>query len=162
MKMMIEIRDGAICNIAATGECSIYIVDHDEIKKGGMLDEGELEAAREACQPDRITWELDDDCNDTTPEFITCLDEALEEYAPPEKTGTITGYYDAGGYWIEDQDGKILYQAGNNPHESTGTIDSGLPLETIKGFCEKTGQEMADELNATFAGVFESDDNLGE
>ena len=47
----------------------------------------------------------------------------------------IIGYYNLDGYRIEDNlDGEVLYEAGNNPLESTSYVDrsDGLPLETIR------------------------------
>ena len=73
----------------------------------------------------------------------------------------IIGYYDLDGYRIEDNlDGDVLYDAGNNPFESSSHVDrkDGLPLETIKEYCERTGKEMAKELNAVFLGAFEEEE----
>lgn len=79
MKIMIEVRGGLVNNIVATGEVSIYLVDHDEIERGETVEEM-LEDATRAFQPDLITWELHSDSNDVTPEFDKCLEEAIEEY----------------------------------------------------------------------------------
>lgn len=97
MKMIIEISGGCITNIVSTQECSIYLVDHDNIKRSGLLDEGELEAAREAIQPDRITYEGDHVATpgaSATPEFDACLEEALSEYTdrPCLSDGGFTNY----------------------------------------------------------------------
>ena len=70
---------------------------------------------------------------------------------------TLTGYYNKNGYRIEDESGNALYHAGNNPLESSSVIENGLPIETLKDFCEQTGKEMADELSADFVGAFEDE-----
>jgi len=74
----------------------------------------------------------------------------------------IIGYYNLDGYRIEDNlDGEILYEAGNNPLESSSHVDraDGLPIETIREYCERTGKEMATELKAEFLGAhYEEDD----
>lgn len=72
MKIMIEVSGGVVNNIVATQECSIYLVDHDNIKERG---ENTLNA-REAFQPDYITYEG----HAETPKFNHSLNEALEEY----------------------------------------------------------------------------------
>jgi hypothetical protein len=69
----------------------------------------------------------------------------------------IIGYYNLDGYRIEDNlDGEVLYEAGNNPLESSSHVDraDGLPLHTIKEYCERTGREMAEELSAAFVGAY--------
>ena len=69
----------------------------------------------------------------------------------------IIGYYDLDGYRIEDNlDGEVLYEAGNNPLESSSHIDhaDGLPIEKIIEYCILTGQEMAAELKAEFRGAY--------
>ena len=78
MKIMIEVRGGLVNNIVATGEISIYLVDHDEVERGETVEEM-IEDATRAFQPDRITWELHNDSNDVTPEFDKCLEEAVDE-----------------------------------------------------------------------------------
>ena len=66
----------------------------------------------------------------------------------------VIGYYNKNGYTINDvETGEELYCAGNNPLESTGVIENGLPLETIKQYCEQTGKEIAVENNAEFIGI---------
>jgi hypothetical protein len=59
-----------------------------------------------------------------------------------------------------DEKGNVLYEAGNNPLESSSYVawDEGLPIETIKQFCEVTGKEMEKELNAEFIGMEEEED----
>ena len=73
----------------------------------------------------------------------------------------IIGYYDLDGYRIEDNlDGEVLYEAGNNPLESSSHVDraDGLPIEKIIEYCVLTGQEMSRELKAGFKGVFLSEE----
>lgn len=72
MKITIEVSGGAVTNIVATQECSIYLIDHDNMAEKGSVDD-----AKQAMQPYRITWEegLDD-----TPDFDACLDETLYDY----------------------------------------------------------------------------------
>ena len=70
----------------------------------------------------------------------------------------LVGYYNRDGYRIErpdDHGGRILYEAGNNPLESSSHVDQedGLPLRTIRRFCLQTGREMAAEMDGTFAGA---------
>ena len=76
MKIMIEVSGGTVCNVTATQECSVYIVDHDNLKCRDDQLPG-VEIAKEAMQPDHITWE---ECDDITPFFDRYLNEALEEY----------------------------------------------------------------------------------
>ena len=83
MKMMIEVQGGVVVAITATQECSVYLIDHDNIKeKMGYYPPGEkfrvdLTDVRQAMQPDCITWE---EGEDNTPEFDGVLNEALSEY----------------------------------------------------------------------------------
>jgi hypothetical protein len=76
MKIMIEVSGGLVNNIIATGECSIYLVDHDEVERGETIADA-IEDAKRAFQPDRITSE---EGGAETPEFDRCLDEAVAEY----------------------------------------------------------------------------------
>ena len=65
MKLMIEVSGGCVCNIVATEEVSIYLIDHDNMEeKDGKED------ARKAFQPYLIC---------TPEEFQEALDEALNE-----------------------------------------------------------------------------------
>ena len=61
----------------------------------------------------------------------------------------ITGYYDNQGYsiWKDDE---LLYEAGNNPLESSSVVKNGLPIETIREYCIQTGNEIAEEQNDIF------------
>ena len=61
----------------------------------------------------------------------------------------ITGYYDNSGYSIWKND-ELIYEAGNNPLESTSVIKNGLLIETIKEYCIQTGNEIAAEQNDIF------------
>ena len=76
----------------------------------------------------------------------------------------IIGYYNADGYHIDELDGATIYTAGNNPKESSSIIDRafGLPLETIREFCEKTGRQIAEEMGAKFVGIEEDEKGEGE
>ncbi len=75
MKIIIEVLGGVVNNIIATDDVSIFLIDHDNIKeKGSPVD------AKQAFQPDRITWEMDSDDNDTTPIFDKAFDEILQCY----------------------------------------------------------------------------------
>jgi len=72
----------------------------------------------------------------------------------------ITGYYNEQGYQIETDNpmDAILYRAGNHALDSQqdgdGTgIEHQLLLETIRQYCEQTGQEIAVDKNAQFIGV---------
>jgi hypothetical protein len=95
MKIMIEVSGGVVTNIVATGEVSVYLVDHDNIiEKGDSIDD-----CIEAMQPYRITWEetTDPPPFDATPDFDDCLREALSEHIPDEvhdreEAGTMGGY----------------------------------------------------------------------
>lgn len=73
MKIMIEVSGGCITNIVATQECSVYIVDHDNLRECGAP----VEDYREAMQPYRTTYE---EGLEETPVFDECLQETLAEY----------------------------------------------------------------------------------
>jgi hypothetical protein len=75
MKIMIEVSGGMVTNITATQEVSIYLIDHDSLKE--RIDDESLEGAKQAMQPDCITWE---EGIDDAPDFMEKLNEALEEY----------------------------------------------------------------------------------
>ena len=72
----------------------------------------------------------------------------------------LIGYYNKHGYRIQDGNGNELYTAGNNPFESSSIVDNGLPIETLRGYCEQTGREMAAELSAEFMGVEFEDEEV--
>jgi hypothetical protein len=78
MKIMIEVSGGVVCNIVATQECSIYLVDHDDIK---MRIEGEandpLLDAKESMQPYFVSYE---EGEENTPIFDEHLNDALSDY----------------------------------------------------------------------------------
>ena len=67
----------------------------------------------------------------------------------------LVGFYDAFGYSIETMDGRELYAAGNNPHESSSVVDLDIavPLEKLQAFCDQTGREIAAEMGAEFLGA---------
>jgi len=71
MKMIIEVSGGTVCNITATDEVSIYIVDHDILKERDPS-EVQFNDAREAMQPDCIYQDERD--------FNKALETALGEY----------------------------------------------------------------------------------
>jgi hypothetical protein len=79
MKLLVEVSGGAITNIVATQECSIYLVDHDVIKERDTS-KG-IEEAREPMQPYFITYE---EGMDETPEFDAQLNETLAEHEKPD------------------------------------------------------------------------------
>lgn len=69
----------------------------------------------------------------------------------------LIGYYNRHGYRIEDNlDGEILYEAGNNPLESTSHVDpaDGLNLKTIRSYCDRTGKAMSREHVADYIGTY--------
>lgn len=75
----------------------------------------------------------------------------------PDEKMEIIGYYDENGYQIENhRECEILYQAGNNPLESSSyvPVNEGLPIKTIREYCERTGKEMAKENNAYWLGAY--------
>lgn len=47
MKMIIEVSGGCITSITATQECSIYLVDHDNLRERAEGDGKAIEEARE-------------------------------------------------------------------------------------------------------------------
>lgn len=73
MKIIIEVSGGCVTNITATQECSVYIVDHDNLRECGAS----VEDYRQAMQPYCITWE---EGEEGTPEFDLRLAEALQDY----------------------------------------------------------------------------------
>jgi hypothetical protein len=73
MKIMIEVSGGVVSGITATQECSIFLVDYDNIKEKG----DDAENARQAMQPDCITCE---EGLSETPKFDEQLDKALLQY----------------------------------------------------------------------------------
>lgn len=82
MKMIIEVSGGAVVCITATQECSIYMIDHDNLKQrreGGAKDP--VADAKQAMQPDTITWE---EGFEKTPQLDSYIDEALSEYLKDE------------------------------------------------------------------------------
>ena len=66
----------------------------------------------------------------------------------------VIGYYCNYQYEVTI-DGETLYAAGNSPgcSQTYTTKENGLPLETMKKFCEQTSREMAKENNTEFIGV---------
>jgi hypothetical protein len=72
MKMIIEVSGGLVQNIIATEECSIYLIDHDNLKDRG----GDLEEVQQAQQPDCIYWDEVD--------FDEALQQIFAEYSQDE------------------------------------------------------------------------------
>jgi hypothetical protein len=69
MKIMIEVRGGMVACVSSTQDCSIYIVDHDNLKERG--DDGE--SMREPYHPDFISNEL----SNRTPIFDAQVEDAI-------------------------------------------------------------------------------------
>lgn len=90
-----------------------------------------------------------------------CRDNGNRRIAKDSTCDELIGYYNLDGYRIENsRDGEVIYVAGNSPHDSTATVDraEGLPLTTLKTYCERIGQELSEERGATFAGAFTAAD----
>ncbi len=77
------------------------------------------------------------------------------------------GYYNERGYVIETVSpvSGVLYRAGNHALDSqqdgTGTQHQ-LPIETIKEYCQQTGEEMAEEQGVRFAGLEHCEGDINE
>jgi len=83
MKIMIEVSGGTVCNITATKDCDIYLIDHDNIKERGLGNPEDLQELKTALHPDCITNEgghIAQPGGSETPIFDGYMDEALEEY----------------------------------------------------------------------------------
>jgi hypothetical protein len=77
----------------------------------------------------------------------------------------IIGYYNHYGYRIEDnENGKVLYEAGNNPLESTGVVErkDGISIEMIKMYCEQSGRDIAEEKGVEWLGAHQDEDEEEE
>jgi len=76
----------------------------------------------------------------------------------PKPGSTVTGAYSAAGYEVL-LDGRPVYAAGSNPHDSAlpAAPGRGLPVATIAAYCERTCRDIAAERGAAFGGV-ESED----
>lgn len=73
--------------------------------------------------------------------------------ATKTKTTQLYGIVNAFGYQILDRKtNDILYEAGNNPIDSSPTqslsADQGVGVETLTEWANLTGNEMAEELGA--------------
>ena len=92
MKILIEVSGGSVQNIVATQECSIILIDHDNIKE---RDEGGgencLKDAVLPFQPFRVTNE---EGEKVTPMFDECLFETIKDYL--EECGQCGGYHPIG------------------------------------------------------------------
>lgn len=64
------------------------------------------------------------------------------------------GYYNEWGYRIFDINGDEIYNAGNSPHESSGVVAraDGLPLTTLREFCNYTGKMIAKDNDGKWFG----------
>lgn len=86
MKIMIEVSGGVVTNIVSTGECEIYLIDHDNLKERG----GDVKACMEPLRPGEY-WNTHEGGHVATPggsefpEFDGALQEALEEYTEGDK-----------------------------------------------------------------------------
>ena len=57
---------------------------------------------------------------------------------------------------IDNTSGDIIYQAGNNPRESSSTVlTGGLPICKLIAYCHQTGNELAQEQGKLWVGVEE-------
>ncbi len=63
------------------------------------------------------------------------------------------GYYNKDGYRIEEVEGYDVYTAGNSPYDSQQSSFNALPIETLKEFCQQTGEDIAEENDGEFLGV---------
>ena len=70
---------------------------------------------------------------------------------------TIAGTYYRQGYYVHNDVGYVLYEAGNCAHDSSLIVDidspEAIPLRTLRSYCIKTAREIAAERGAYFAGV---------
>ena len=78
----------------------------------------------------------------------------------------LVGFYHTSGYnlWVQKTElDEQVYEAGNNPADSTSTlpVEQGEDLETLKGFCEQTGKELAEEMGLSWGGCVEEVDPNG-
>ena len=65
---------------------------------------------------------------------------------------TISGEVHPWGYEILDAEGSVIYRAGNCPWDSRGYSPFGLPLATLREYCNKTGEEIAEETGTRYIG----------
>lgn len=67
----------------------------------------------------------------------------------------IRGVFDENGYSILDEDGTVLHQAGNNPHEQSpqSSFPGAAPLTEIAKWCDRTGREIAKEKGGEWDGL---------
>lgn len=67
----------------------------------------------------------------------------------------LCGEYDQTGYRIFDgQTGEELYEAGNHPLDSQGSLPAteGLSLAVLQRYCEQTGRDLAKECGGRGVG----------
>ena len=72
MKIMIEVSGRVVTGVTATGDCEIYLVDHDDIDERGCNAQNNIV---EVMHPDCVTCEID---LDETPEFDKLLKEVMK------------------------------------------------------------------------------------
>jgi hypothetical protein len=70
----------------------------------------------------------------------------------------LEGYYNALMYEIVDiETDEVVYQAGNNPHDSSISqslpANAGVGLFTMHKYCRQTGREMAAERGVRWRGA---------
>ena len=112
MKIMIEVSGGTICNVTATEEISIYLVDHDSLKQGDNPED-----AREAMQPDCIC--SDDDFQDKINEALSDYEEkkvgetanARAIAAVPDLVDALQGMYEVFGMEVGCEDMESVKKA---------------------------------------------------
>jgi hypothetical protein len=81
----------------------------------------------------------------------------------------IVGEYHEHGYTItlmadDRADDEELYSAGNSPDDSQAysAPEHGLPLKTIRQYCEQTGKELAVELHIRWGGASQVEDPFAD
>lgn len=79
-------------------------------------------------------------------------------------TAQLIGFYHPHGYniWLAKY-GKLIeqvYEAGNSPSCSVTLVpvERGVPVKTLKRYCEQTGREIAAEMGLAWTGCDEEDD----
>ena len=84
---------------------------------------------------------------------------AVRAPRPPEPAASeiVTGTYYQQGYYVNSDDGRELYSAGNCARDSTCIVDiddtEALPLRTLRSCCIKTTRDIAKERFARYGGV---------
>lgn len=69
----------------------------------------------------------------------------------------LIGQFDEKGYRIVNESDVVLFEAGNNPHDSdpscTLPVGQGLGLEKIRIMCDQTGRDIANSRQAEWNGI---------